>query len=80
MKLRSGKVIEYSTTKRYKHFSKECLQNTTCKHTEISFAKEIITFGILSSSIILLSNLFNFKDFFQNISISDIQFTLFHDI
>lgn len=80
MKLRSGKIIQYSNPKRYKPPSSENIKDTTCKHNEISFKREFITFSILSSSIILLTSIFNFKDFFQNISINDIKFTLFHDM
>ncbi len=85
MKLRSGKIINYNTTPidRSVTKTKKCItQNMVVNHPQqnTSFIKEIITFCMLSSSVLLLSNLFDFKQFFKNISIEDIHFSLFSDI
>ena len=78
MKLRSGKIINYTiqtlpVENKVENKVEHKIENT-------SFIKEMVTFSIISSSILLLSNLFDFKQFFQNISIDDIKFSLFPDI
>lgn len=82
MKLRSGKIINNKTTPIHRTSPKIITTNMGVGYPQnnTSFIKEIITFCILSSSILLLSNLFDFKQFFENISIEDIRFSLFSDI
>jgi hypothetical protein len=76
MKLRSGKIIKHPIQSSLVKNTNENIQN----NTNTSFIKEMITFCIISSSILLLTNIFDFEYVFQNISIKDINFSLFSDI
>lgn len=76
MKLRSGKIINHPIQSSFVKNTNENIQN----NTNTSFIKEMITFSIISSSILLLTNIFDFEYVFQNISIKDIKFSLFSDI
>ena len=76
MKLRSGKIINNAI----KILPVENKVEHKIERNNTSFIKEMVTFSIISSSILLLSNLFDFKQFFQNISIEQIRFSLFQDI
>lgn len=78
MKLRSGKIINHPI--KISPVETKVEQKIEHKTENTSFIKEMVTFSIISSSILLLSNLFDFKHFFQNISIDDIKFSLFPDI
>jgi len=77
MKLRSGKIINNPIQI---HPVENKVEHKIENNINTSFIKEMVTFSIISSSILLLSNLFDFKQFFQNISIDDIKFSLFPDI
>lgn len=76
MKLRSGKIINHTFQPSLVKNTNENIQN----NNNTSFIKEMVTFCIISSSILLLTNLFDFKQVFQNISLKDIRFSLFSDI
>jgi len=77
MKLRSGKIINNPIQI---HPVENKVEHKIENNINTSFIKEMVTFSIISSSILLLSNLFDFKQFFKNISIEDIHFSLFSDI
>ena len=80
MKLRSGKIINNAIQMLPVENKVENKVEHKIERNNTSFIKEMVTFSIISSSILLLSNLFDFKQFFQNISIEQIRFSLFQDI
>jgi len=75
MKLRSGKIINNTYTKNLN--TVKYLDNN--KQNEINIKREILTFSIIFTSILLLGSIFDFESVFTDF-LKNHEFSLFSDL